>query len=382
MHYLDEGGRRSPHPWFDADAYVGAAGANPLVHYLTIGWREGRRPHPDFDPAYYLATNVDVAARGIEPLTHYVRRGRREGRLPRPAYDLRFLLDELPDPPPTAPAVAPRSSRRQRTGPPRRAEAVRPVIDPVWSLPPTGCRCRVLVTGVILADHPNTAVDTTRRLAEAQHHDVDQCWISVSKKGRGPRTLKGVPVVRERHELAPKFVLLNELLASVDLSAYDYLLLVDDDVVLPLGFLDSFLDAQSSLGFGLAQPARSATSSSVFPIVVQHPGLVARETMFVEQGPVLSIHRSVFADVIPFDLRSPMGWGYENVWAARLAGRSSLGIIDATPVDHSLRGTAGLYSTALAAGQRSALLEAEPHVETEACMRVLAAFPSWPAGDQ
>ena len=108
VHYLDECGRRSPHPSFDADAYVGAVGANPLVHYLTIGWREGRRPHPDFDPAYYLATNVDVAARGIEPLTHYIRRGRREAGCRLPAYDLRFLLDELPDPPPTAPAVAPR----------------------------------------------------------------------------------------------------------------------------------------------------------------------------------------------------------------------------------------------------------------------------------
>ena len=101
---------------------------------------------------------------------------------------------------------------------------------------------------------------------------------------------------------------------------YDYVLLVDDDVDLAAGFLDVFLDAQSALRFGLAQPARTATSSSAYPIVAQHPGLVGRETRFVEQGPVLSIHRSVLADIVPFDLRSPMGWGYENIWTARLDG--------------------------------------------------------------
>ena len=160
------------------------------------------------------------------------------------------------------------------------------------------------------------------------------------------------------------------------------MLLVDDDVVLPFGFLDVFLDAQSSLRFALAQPARTATSSSAYPIVTQHPGLVGRQTRFVEQGPVLSIHRSVLADVVPFDLRSPMGWGYENIWTARLEGRAALGIIDATPVDHSVRETAGLYSFGLADQQRLALLATEPHVATEECMRVVAAFPSWPDGDR
>jgi hypothetical protein len=90
----------------------------------------------------------------------------------------------------------------------------------------------------------------------------------------------------------------------------------------------------------------------------------------------------VVADVVPFDLRSPMGWGYENLWTARLAGRATLGIIDATPVEHSIRQTGVLYSKALADSQRLALLASEPHVETESCMRVVAAFDSWPAKDR
>jgi hypothetical protein len=386
VHFLDEGAqsRRSPHPWFDAASYldaapdVDAAGVNPLVHYLRFGWREGRRPHPDFDPAYYLAANVDVAALGIEPLTHYVRRGRREGRLPRPAYDLRFLLVELPAAAPTPTALVARSSRRHRPARRRPTPPSRPVIDRSWPDPLRGPRCQVLVAGVVLADRPNTAVDTFRRLAEARHHDVDQHWISISRGRRLPRPLRELPVVDRRDKLVPKYELLDGLLASVDLPAYDYVLLVDDDVVLPFGFLDVFLDAQSALGFALAQPARTATSSSAYPIVAQHPGLVARRTRFVEQGPVLSIHRSVLADVVPFDLRSPMGWGYENIWTARLEGRAALGIIDATPVDHSVRTTAGLYSIGLADQQRLALLASERHVATEDCMRVVQALPSWP----
>ena len=125
---------------------------------------------------------------------------------------------------------------------------------------------------------------------------------------------------------------------------YDHVLLVDDDVDLPAGFLDRFLDIQRSLGFALAQPARSIGSPADHPIVLQQPGALARRTLFVEVGPVLSIARSALDAVLPFDLRSSMGWGYEAVWSHRLGERSAIGIIDATPVDHRLRPTAAHYA--------------------------------------
>ena len=52
-----------------------------LQHYLTVGWKKGFKPHPKFDPKFYLGTYPDVAEAGIEPLTHFVLQGRTEGRI-------------------------------------------------------------------------------------------------------------------------------------------------------------------------------------------------------------------------------------------------------------------------------------------------------------
>ena len=71
---------------FDAAYYlrqnpdVAAAGADPLLHYKTSGWREGRNPSAAFDGAAYLRAYPDVAAAGANPLFHYVLHGRAEGR--------------------------------------------------------------------------------------------------------------------------------------------------------------------------------------------------------------------------------------------------------------------------------------------------------------
>jgi hypothetical protein len=73
---------------FDAAFYlatnedVAASGADPLEHYRSHGWREGRNPSPTFDSNWYLATNPDVAALGIDPFWHWLVAGRTEGRPP------------------------------------------------------------------------------------------------------------------------------------------------------------------------------------------------------------------------------------------------------------------------------------------------------------
>jgi hypothetical protein len=152
-------------------------------------------------------------------------------------------------------------------------------------------------------------------------------------------------------------------------------LLVDDDVDLPAGFLDRFLDLQRALDFALAQPARTAGSPADHPIVLQQPGSLARRTLFVEVGPVLSIDRRALDAVLPFDPRSPMGWGLESVWSHRLGDRAAIGIIDATPVDHRLRPTAAYYAKADGEAGHAALLAAVAHRPLDDCMRVLEVHP-------
>ncbi|WP_334163261.1 glycosyltransferase [Phenylobacterium sp.] len=59
---------------------VDEAGIDPLRHYLSEGWREGRDPAPWFSTRAYLEANADVRRARVEPLFHYLRHGRYEGR--------------------------------------------------------------------------------------------------------------------------------------------------------------------------------------------------------------------------------------------------------------------------------------------------------------
>lgn len=71
---------------FDADYYclqypdVRRADVNPLWHFVSVGWKEGRNPSYTFITKLYLEANQDVAQAGIDPLVHYIRFGRKEGR--------------------------------------------------------------------------------------------------------------------------------------------------------------------------------------------------------------------------------------------------------------------------------------------------------------
>ena len=96
----DESHVRAVAELFDAAYYLATNqdvrehGIDPLTHFLTTGWREGRNPSCDFDVAYYQQTNPDVVAAGLNPLVHYALSGAREGRLPRrPLDSVRRHLD-------------------------------------------------------------------------------------------------------------------------------------------------------------------------------------------------------------------------------------------------------------------------------------------------
>ncbi len=56
------------------------AARDPLVDYMTRGWKEGRDPSPDFGTAAYLSANADVARSGANPLVHFIEFGQFEGR--------------------------------------------------------------------------------------------------------------------------------------------------------------------------------------------------------------------------------------------------------------------------------------------------------------
>ncbi len=78
---------------FDAAFYlrenpdVAAAGVDPLTHFRSNGWREGRDPHPAFDTRFYLARLGGALPDGMDPLTHWLTTGASEGRPTAPPPD-------------------------------------------------------------------------------------------------------------------------------------------------------------------------------------------------------------------------------------------------------------------------------------------------------
>ena len=83
---------------FDAGFYAGAqadvieAGFDPLDHFMSSGWREGRDPTPDFSVKDYLETYPDIAEAGINPFVHYLQTGRAEGRIARNQLGFRYEI--------------------------------------------------------------------------------------------------------------------------------------------------------------------------------------------------------------------------------------------------------------------------------------------------
>lgn len=71
---------------FDSDWYlntypdVAAAGVDPFLHFMELGWREKRNPNSLFDTAWYLDQYQDVRDAEYNPLLHYIRHGAGERR--------------------------------------------------------------------------------------------------------------------------------------------------------------------------------------------------------------------------------------------------------------------------------------------------------------
>ena len=159
---------------------------------------------------------------------------------------------------------------------------------------------------------------------------------------------------------AGKFQNLNALLGGEQPDA-DWLIVCDDDVVLPPRFLDRFLAGAQRAGLKLAQPAHRLHSHTGWRVTRRRLGATVRETNFVEIGPLTAFHRDTFGVLVPFpDLR--MGWGLDVHWAALAAQHGwPIGVVDATPVLH-LNPAAESYPRDEAIAEAERFLADRPYV--------------------
>jgi len=232
---------------------------------------------------------------------------------------------------------------------------------------------RVLVTGIYLAHRENNIAAISKELSQSKRWTVDQRWIALGR-GTIPDGLAPVTVSTVESPV-PKFVLLNQLLGKLDLDRYAFVLVCDDDVGLPAGFVDRYLELVVAHGFALAQPARTHGSYIGHFFVEECDGLTARWTRFVEIGPVFSMRRDAARLLLPFDEASPMGWGYDFVWPVIIERASlKLGIIDATPIAHDLREHGAHYDYHNARQTMAEFLASRPHLSRHEAFSIIESY--------
>lgn len=232
---------------------------------------------------------------------------------------------------------------------------------------------RVLVAGIYLADKENLAPQIARELSASSTWQVEQRWVSLGKNKPHPDM---APLTVQAADIpSPKFSLLNQVLCRVNLRDFEYVIVTDDDIQLPTGFTDSYLAMNSRYDFAVSQPARTHDSYIDHHFVEQLDGIDARQTRFVEIGPLFSLHRSAFDHFLPFDETSPMGWGNDFVWPV-LAERHRLkmGIIDAVPVAHNLRKPVAYYDHGASADAMSRYLAERPHLSKKEAFYILESY--------
>ena len=211
--------------------------------------------------------------------------------------------------------------------------------------------------------------------------------LAVERTGE-PNLLPGTrdELLRSRHEVhfastaagnRGKWENLNALLADNPPDGHDWVVIVDDDVWLPRGFLDTFLFLVERFELRMAQPAHRRRSHAAWQVTRRRAGSVVRETAFVEIGPLVAFHQVAFEALLPFpDLRA--GWGLDAHWSAIARERGwRIGIVDATPIRHGLRRIAASYDRKEAIAEGRRFLAGKPYVNSSEAQRTLVSHRTW-----
>jgi hypothetical protein len=348
LRWLDSGWRqgRDPHPLFAVEWYlaqnpeVATRGDNPLLHYLERGWREGCEPCPLFDSAWYFQLHPDAREAGIDPLSHFIARGVAAGYEPSPLLQTPLYLESC------YPGGTP-------------AEALRHFAESGLAFAPGAYRSFDVLSSLQRQYRARTSMRRLRdERGDARRFAVYlQCgagsvharWLSGADRDwdlivnhYDPTYAGRVPCDVEFQQVGglpgTKFTSFHTLLSDwPDLvGAYDYLLLLDDDICLDEPDLSTLFGVVAEAGLDLAQPGLSAGSHGCHGVFRSRGGTGLRYVNGVEiMMPVISrgalrVGGHLFAETIS-------GWGLDLALARlvreRAGGRAA--IVDDIVVEHT-----------------------------------------------
>lgn len=208
-------------------------------------------------------------------------------------------------------------------------------------------RHRVLVVGIERTDVPNLMAEARAELQRSRHDvTID---VAPATPGRG------------------KFENLNTILERHTLTDFEWIVVTDDDVALPGRFLDTFLACADAGHLALAQPAHRRHSHAAWDVTRRRAGSDWRVTNFVEIGPVTAFNRDAARTLLPFPQDLRMGWGLDAHWSALAQEHGwRLGVVDATPIGHTIRPAASDYPRETAAAEARRFLDGRPYVTRDA----------------
>jgi hypothetical protein len=155
-----------------------------------------------------------------------------------------------------------------------------------------------------------------------------------------------------------KFENINAAIAAAPepLSAFDWLVVTDDDVEFDDDFLDNYLAIAAAADFALSQPAHRFASFASFALTRRRFASLVRETRFVESGPLCVVRSDAFSDLVPFPV-SRWSYGVDVIWSTLSARRGwRMGIIDGMAIRHC-RPVGATYDTDAARKEGQALID-------------------------
>jgi hypothetical protein len=329
---------------FDADWYlsqnpdVARAGLDPLLHYLERGAWERRDPNPLFDSHWYLSQFPEVAGSGINPLLHYLTEGAGLLHDPHPLIDTRTYLricGRLPvGMTPLELFLA--SDKSALAGAYRSVEA----------LQQTQQRFLDSVTVEVLRDDRRAPARWAVFL-QCGRPSLHEQWLTSSSKpwhlianfydDSYYRAIHADMVLVQSQ--GTKFTAVHRLMEGRPdfFEPYDYVLFLDDDILVSEDQLTRLFELVQTLNLKLAQPALRHESAHTWPVVVEQAGSIGRYLNTVEiMMPVVS-REALNLGAYLFG-RTISGWGLDFALGqevSRAFGRQQIAVIDSISLLHA-----------------------------------------------
>jgi len=374
-HFISSGWRegRRPNRFFDPDWYlsqnpdVAESGMNPLLHYARSGGREGRDPSAEFSAAFYLRQHADVADAGMIPLEHYLRSGQDEGRAicSVEAAERELARSGTSKPAPAASVNTQEVERGLKALERLTSAPAACVVIPVYNAPEETDRCLASVRRHTPADAKVIVLDDAspdERVAAVLERHREDPRLDIR---RNPENLGFTGNVNKGMELAGSadVVLLNAdtevgplWLQSLRVAAYS-----GDKVGTATPFSDN-AGAFSAPRIGQANPLPADMGADSAARAVGRAALRIYPETPTGNGYCLYIRRACLDDVGVFDAQAfPRGYGEENDFCMRARKRGWTHVVDdAGYVRHVRNASFGEEKAALLKQGREVVDERHP----------------------